>query len=77
MEQIRGLVFSRSINYRTDDLPVLWNVVREATDGLGIPVLANFDCGHSDPMLTVPLGVEVQLDSVTETFVTSLAPTAG
>lgn len=77
MEQIRGLVFSRSINYRADDIPVLWNVVREATDGLGIPVLANFDCGHSDPMLTVPLGVEVQLDSVTETFVTSLAPTAG
>ena len=77
MDQIRGLVFSRPINYRADDIPTLWNVVRDATDGFGIPVLANFDCGHSDPMLTVPLGVEVQLDSATDSFATSVAPTSG
>jgi muramoyltetrapeptide carboxypeptidase len=74
-DQIRGLVFSRPINYRPDDIPVLWRVVRDATEGLGIPVLANFDCGHSDPMLTVPLGVEVRLDSTTNSFATTAAPT--
>ena len=63
MEQIAGLVFSSPTNYRADDVPVLWNVVRDATENLGIPVLGNFDCGHTDPMLTVPLGVEVRLDS--------------
>jgi muramoyltetrapeptide carboxypeptidase LdcA involved in peptidoglycan recycling len=77
MDQIRGLVFSRPINYRADDIPILWSVVREATDDAGIPVLANFDCGHSDPMLTMPLGVRVRLDSTSETVATLAAPTDG
>ena len=75
MDQIAGLVFSRPTNYAPSDVPVLWKVVRDATEGLGVPVLANFDCGHTDPMLTVPLGVEVRLDSSTESFATNAAPT--
>jgi muramoyltetrapeptide carboxypeptidase len=75
MDQICGLVFSRPTNYAPSDVPVLWNVVRDATEGLGIPVLANFDCGHTDPMLTVPLGLEVRLDSATSSFATVGAPT--
>jgi muramoyltetrapeptide carboxypeptidase LdcA involved in peptidoglycan recycling len=51
-------------------------VVRDATENLGIPVLGSFDCGHTDPMLTVPLGVEVRLDSTIESFATVRAPTA-
>ena len=76
MEQISGLVFSRPTNYRADDVAALWDVVRDATENLGIPVLGNFDCGHTDPMLTVPLGVEVCLDSTIESFATVTAPTA-
>ncbi|HZX56645.1 MAG TPA: S66 peptidase family protein [Ilumatobacteraceae bacterium] len=75
MEQICGLVFSRPMNYEPDDVAVLWNVVRDATQGVGIPVLANIDCGHTDPMLTVPLGVEVHLDSETNSFGTVAAVT--
>lgn len=77
MKQISGLVFSRPINYRVEDVPTLWKVVRDATDGLGIPVLANFDCGHSDPMLTVPLGAQVRLDSSAGSFATTGAATIG
>jgi muramoyltetrapeptide carboxypeptidase len=77
MDQIRGLVFSRPINYRADDIPILWNVVREATEDAGIPVVANFDCGHGDPMLTMPLGVGLRLDSTSETVATVAAPTVG
>jgi len=76
MEQIRGLVFSRPMNYRPDDVALLWNVVRDATDHAGIPVLANIDCGHTDPILTLPLGVEVRLDSDANAFATVAAPTA-
>ncbi|MEO7372173.1 MAG: S66 peptidase family protein [Ilumatobacteraceae bacterium] len=75
MDQISGLVFSRPTNYRADDIPILWNVVSDATAGLGIPVLANFDCGHTDPMVTMPLGVEVLIDSATASFATEAAPT--
>jgi muramoyltetrapeptide carboxypeptidase len=77
MDQISGLVFSRPINYRADDVQVLWNVVRDATEGTAMPVLANFDCGHSDPMLTMPLGVDVRLDSTSGSFATATAPTIG
>ena len=75
MSQICGLVFSRPMSYQPDDVATLWTVVRNATAGFGIPVLANVDCGHTDPMLTVPLGVEVQLDSETNSFATSVPPT--
>ena len=27
------------------------------------PILAEFDCGHTRPMLTMPLGAEVRLDA--------------
>jgi muramoyltetrapeptide carboxypeptidase len=77
MDQIAGLVFSRPTGYRQDDTTVLWKVVGDATAGLGIPVLANVDCGHTDPMLTVPLGVEARLDSAESAFATTRAPTAG
>jgi muramoyltetrapeptide carboxypeptidase LdcA involved in peptidoglycan recycling len=77
MNQISGLVFSRPINYRPEDVPILWKVVRDATEGLEIPVLANFDCGHSDPMLTVPLGAQVCLDSAAGSFATTSAATVG
>lgn len=75
MDQISGLVFSRPAYYRSQDVAVLWDVVRAATAGCGVPVLANFDCGHTDPMLTLPLGVEVVLDSTAATFATTSAPT--
>ncbi|MEY2583587.1 MAG: muramoyltetrapeptide carboxypeptidase [Ilumatobacteraceae bacterium] len=76
MDQIAGLVFSRPFAYSPDDTEVLWKVVREATEGLGIPVLANVDCGHTEPMLTVPLGAEVRLDSTENSFATTGVPTS-
>lgn len=27
------------------------------------PILAEFDCGHCVPMLTLPIGMKVELDS--------------
>ncbi len=75
MDQIAGLVFARPTAYSPHDTEVLWKVVRTATDGLGIPVLANVDCGHTEPMLTVPLGVVARLDSSDNSFATTGAPT--
>lgn len=76
LNQISAMVFSRPINYRPEDVSILWNVVRHATEGLGIPTLANFDCGHSDPMMTVPLGAQVRLDSAAGSIATTGAVTA-
>jgi muramoyltetrapeptide carboxypeptidase len=74
--QIAALVVARPANYAPDDVPVLWRVVRDATAGFGIPVLTNVDAGHTDPMLTLPLGLDIELDSSTDLFATLEAPTA-
>ena len=76
-DQIVGLVVARPANYRPGRADELWDVVRRATEHLEIPVLVNVDCGHTDPMITVPLGVAARLDAGTGTFATLAAPTVG
>ena len=38
------------------------------TAAAGIPVLADVDRGHTDPMMTVPLGVPARLDAGAKSF---------
>ncbi|MEA2498169.1 MAG: hypothetical protein QOH26_574, partial [Actinomycetota bacterium] len=56
-EKCTGLLFGRPMGYSDEDAETLWRVVEERTAASGIPVLANIDCGHTDPMMTLPLGV--------------------
>jgi muramoyltetrapeptide carboxypeptidase len=74
--QIAGLVMGRPMNYTADAAELLWQVVVEHTTGRAIPVLANIDCGHTDPMLTLPLGVESRLDSHENIFEATEAATS-
>ena len=37
---------------------------RRPSDGqLDIPVLADVDCGHTDPMITIPFGLTATVDT--------------
>ena len=38
-------------------------MVARRTESAGIPVLADVDLGHTDPMLTLPLGATATLDT--------------
>jgi muramoyltetrapeptide carboxypeptidase LdcA involved in peptidoglycan recycling len=60
-DRIAALVFGRPYGYPDEDVPVLWELVARHTARSGIPVLANVDCGHTDPMLTLPLGARVRV----------------
>jgi muramoyltetrapeptide carboxypeptidase len=62
-DAVAGLVFGRPYGYDEERAKVLWGVVAERTESAGIPVLANVEVGHTDPMLTVPLGVTARLDA--------------
>ena len=57
-----GLVVARPRSYAPDDVKLLWEVVVRRTEDARLPVLANVDAGHTDPLLTIPLGVEAELD---------------
>ena len=56
-----GLIVGRPMGYSDTDREVLWKVIERRTRASGIPVLANVDCGHVDPMFTLPLGVPARL----------------
>ncbi|HEX2058057.1 MAG TPA: S66 peptidase family protein [Actinomycetota bacterium] len=63
-----GLLFGRPMGYTEEDVEILWDVVSRRTAAAGIPVLAGIDCGHSDPMMTIPFGVPARLDAAASTF---------
>ncbi|MDQ3952556.1 MAG: LD-carboxypeptidase [Actinomycetota bacterium] len=63
-----GLLFGRPMGYSEEDVAVLWDVVARRTAAAGIPVLAGVDCGHTDPMMTIPFGVAARLDAGAQSF---------
>jgi muramoyltetrapeptide carboxypeptidase LdcA involved in peptidoglycan recycling len=63
LDGVRGLLLGRPYGYTVDAKRRLWDVVVKATEQLGIPVLADIDCGHTDPMVTIPLGLTGSLDT--------------
>jgi muramoyltetrapeptide carboxypeptidase len=69
-EQITGLVVARPYGYDHDQALRLWSMVADRTDAWGLPVLGNVECGHADPMLTLPMGVRARVDATAKSFET-------
>ncbi|MFH0714274.1 MAG: LD-carboxypeptidase [Candidatus Diapherotrites archaeon] len=44
----------------------LARIVLPATQKAGIPVLSEMDFGHTDPLLTIPLGIRAELDATSK-----------
>ncbi|MDR1465552.1 MAG: hypothetical protein LBJ11_09695 [Oscillospiraceae bacterium] len=67
-DRIGGLLLGKHIDYDdrgTGRRPhyILWEIAGAALERRNCPVLADFDCSHAMPMLTLPLGVRVRLDA--------------
>jgi muramoyltetrapeptide carboxypeptidase LdcA involved in peptidoglycan recycling len=71
-----GLVVARPHGYTADDRERLWEVIVRRTEAAGIPVLANVDAGHADPMVTLPFGATAELDAGARMLRLLEAPTA-
>jgi muramoyltetrapeptide carboxypeptidase LdcA involved in peptidoglycan recycling len=76
-EAAAALVVARPYGYSPEDAGVLWELVARNTEASGLPVLANVDAGHADPMLTLPFGVPAELDAGSKLLRLLEAPTAG
>ncbi len=46
-----------------------YEILLEVMGESEIPILAEFDCCHTHPMLTLPIGCEVSLDAEEKTVV--------
>jgi muramoyltetrapeptide carboxypeptidase len=60
LDGIAGLVYARPYDYDEGERETLWRVLAAH---VRCPTLANVDCGHTDPMLTLPLGQPARLDA--------------
>ena len=44
------------------------DVLKEIIGKVDFPILSEFDCCHTHPMLTLPIGISARLDSVNQTL---------
>lgn len=62
-EEVAGLVLGRSYGF-DEEMTRQWEeYALQISEGKQFPVLAGVDIGHTDPMITIPLGARVELDS--------------
>ncbi|MDQ3821699.1 MAG: LD-carboxypeptidase [Actinomycetota bacterium] len=57
-----AMIFGRPYGYTDADAAALWDVVARRTEAAALPVLGNVDAGHTDPMLTLPIGCRAHVD---------------
>jgi muramoyltetrapeptide carboxypeptidase LdcA involved in peptidoglycan recycling len=67
-DRIRGLLVGRGQGYTKEERDKFRQMVIKHTKDYNFPVLMEIDIGHTDPMMTIPLGVEVTLDSEKDIF---------
>ncbi|MCB9807638.1 LD-carboxypeptidase [Candidatus Peribacteria bacterium] len=63
-DRINGILIGRchsSVGLSADDS--LEDIVRIATDGYDFPIVFDVDFGHTDPMITIPIGGNCKIDA--------------
>ncbi len=65
-DRISGLVFGRARDYSDEEKRELEEKIQSVVAGEfgrhDLPIVANFDVGHTDPQLVLPLGVTMEID---------------
>jgi muramoyltetrapeptide carboxypeptidase len=68
-DRIAGLVLGRfpsAVRFEPDD--TLAQIVATALEGTDFPVAAGADFSHTDPLLTIPIGVRTRIDTEAATL---------
>jgi muramoyltetrapeptide carboxypeptidase LdcA involved in peptidoglycan recycling len=66
--RISGLVIGNPYGYSQDEGEIYIGLIKEITKAYNFPVLTGFPVGHADPIATLPIGVEVSMDSEKNLF---------
>lgn len=67
-DKIRGMIIGRPFGYTKKQTDQLIQIIKERTKDYGFPILFNVDIGHTDPMIAVPLGIKVRINSYKNLF---------
>jgi muramoyltetrapeptide carboxypeptidase len=69
-EKIRALIVGRfpsEIGFTNDDS--LEMILREATKGYDFPIVSGVDFSHTDPLITIPMGILCRLDTTKQNII--------
>jgi muramoyltetrapeptide carboxypeptidase LdcA involved in peptidoglycan recycling len=65
-DQINGFIFSRARDYSAGEKKQLEEkivtIISQEFGRPDLPIITNFDVGHTDPQLVLPLGVKAEID---------------
>ena len=67
-DQIKGLIVGRPFRYNKEQVRKFKEVILENTKDCDFPILYGADIGHTNPIITIPLGAEVKIDSEKDIF---------
>lgn len=67
-DQIKGIILGRGFGYTNEEHQQLEELIMYNTRGHNFPILHNLNIGHTDPIITIPIGVEVEIDSSENKF---------
>lgn len=71
-DNISGIIFGRLRDYnnkeREEFYKMILTVVRDEFKNKKIPIVVNFDVGHTDPQLIMPLGINAEIDCSKKTI---------
>lgn len=67
-KEIKGLIVGRPFRYSKEETEKFKKIILDNTKGYGFPILYGVDIGHTDPIITIPIGIEVDLDSSENRF---------
>jgi muramoyltetrapeptide carboxypeptidase len=67
-QNISGLIIGKPYRYSTKENEILKEMIERYTRAYDYPIVYDVAIGHTAPIITVPLGTMVTLDSATDTF---------
>ncbi len=62
-DKIKGLIIGRPYNYSDDDCNQLKKLILYYTQKHDYPIVLNANIGHCDPIITLPFGINTEIDS--------------
>ena len=62
-KKIKGLMIGRGFRYNKQEIDQLKEIIIKSTEKYNFPVLYGLDIGHTDPIVTIPIGVKAKMDS--------------
>lgn len=67
-QQTKGMIIGRPFGYTLEQIDLLKKIIDQKTENYDFPILFGVDVGHTDPIITIPLGAKVKLDSEKNLF---------